>query len=102
MWEGAGIFRNAADLNKTLDTIGHLSHSDIRAESSRNLAECCIVRNMCLTASLICRSALIRQETRGAHVRTDIKQIHDAQHSPFGHTYLSLFHEGIEQKGAGT
>jgi fumarate reductase (CoM/CoB) subunit A len=102
MWVGAGIFRNAADLNKTLETIGHLSHADIRAESSRNLAECCIVRNMCLTASLICRSALIREETRGAHVRTDIQQIHDAQHSPFGHTYLSLLHDGIEQKGAGS
>ena len=97
MWHGAGIFRNAADLDKTLEIINTLSHADIRAESHRNLAECCIVRNMCLTASLICRSALIRQESRGAHVRTDVKQIHDVEHSPFGHTYLSQSHEGIEQ-----
>ncbi len=97
MWQGAGIFRNATDLNKTLQTINNLSRANIRAESLRNRAECCILRNMCLTASLICRSALIRQESRGAHVRTDVKQTHDAQHSPFGHTYLSLSHEGIEQ-----
>jgi len=97
MWYGAGIFRNATDLDKTLRTINILSCADIRAESHRNLAECCIVRNMCLTASLICRSSLIRQESRGAHVRTDVKQIHDAQHSPFGHTYLSQSHEGIER-----
>ena len=97
MWQGAGIFRNATDLNKTLETIKTLSHANIRAESYRNLAECCIVRNMCLTASLICRSALIRQESRGAHVRTDVKQTHDPQHSPFGHTFLSQSHEGIEQ-----
>jgi fumarate reductase (CoM/CoB) subunit A len=99
MWHGAGIFRNATDLDKTLKTINILSHADIRSESQRNLAECCIVRNMCLTASLICRSALIRQESRGAHVRTDVKQIHDAQHSPFGHTYLSQSHEGIQKLG---
>jgi fumarate reductase (CoM/CoB) subunit A len=97
MWLGAGIFRNATDLDKTLETINTLSHANIRAESHRNLAECCIVRNMCLTASLICRSALIRQESRGAHVRTDVKQTHDPQHSPFGHTFLSQSHEGIEQ-----
>jgi fumarate reductase (CoM/CoB) subunit A len=102
MWQGAGIFRNATDLNQTLETINILSHANIRAESLRNLAECSIVQNMCLTASLICRSALIRKESRGAHVRTDVKQTHDAQHSPFGHTYLSLLHEGIEQNGAGT
>jgi fumarate reductase (CoM/CoB) subunit A len=97
MWLGAGIFRNATDLNSTLESINNLSHADIRSESARNLTECCIVRNMCMTASLICRSALIRKESRGAHVRTDVKQIHDAQHSPFGHTYISLCHEGIEQ-----
>jgi fumarate reductase (CoM/CoB) subunit A len=100
MWQGAGIFRNATDLNKTLGTVNTLSHAKIRADSPRNLAECSIVQNMCLTASLICRSALIRNESRGAHVRRDVKQTHDAQHSPFGHTYISLFHEGIELKEA--
>ncbi len=79
MWQGAGIFRNATDLNKTLETINNLSHANIRAESLRNLAECSIIQNMCLTASLICRSALIRKESRGAHVRMDVKQTHDAR-----------------------
>jgi fumarate reductase (CoM/CoB) subunit A len=78
MWRGAGIFRNAADLSKTLEIINHLPVTGIRADSQRNLSECCIVRNMCLTASLICRSALIRNESRGAHVRVDIPQSHDA------------------------
>jgi fumarate reductase (CoM/CoB) subunit A len=102
MWQGAGIFRNATDLTQTLETINTLSHANIHAESLRNLAECCIIQNMCLTASLICRSALIRNESRGAHVRRDVKQTHDAQPSPFGHTYISLCHEGIEKSGAGT
>jgi len=97
MWRGAGIFRNATDLNKTLEIVNTLSLANLRAESSRNLAECCIVRNMCLTASLICRSALIRQESRGAHVRVDIPQTHDARHSPFNHTFISPSGSGIEK-----
>ena len=97
MWRGAGIFRTATDLNNTLEIINTLSLANIRAESCQNLAECCIVRNMCLTSSLICRSALIRQESRGAHVRVDIPQTHDARHSPFNHTFVSPQRNGIEK-----
>ena len=97
MWRGAGIFRNATDLHKTLEIVNNLSLANLRAESPRNFAECCIIRNMCLTASLICRSALIRQESRGAHVRVDIPQTHDAQHSPFNHTFISPSRNGIEK-----
>jgi fumarate reductase (CoM/CoB) subunit A len=97
MWKGAGIFRNAADLSETLATCIRLSSSDLKAVSARTLAECCTVQNMCLTASLICRSALLRPESRGAHVRTDIRQSHDAMTSPFSHTYISPFREGIER-----
>jgi len=98
MWQGAGIFRNAGDLDKTLRTIRQLSAVNLRAASLRNLAECCIVQNMCLTASLICRSALQRKESRGAHVRTDIPQSYGAEHSPFGHTFISQSREGIENR----
>jgi fumarate reductase (CoM/CoB) subunit A len=98
MWQGAGIFRNAKDLEKTLRTIRQLSAVNLRAASVRNLAECCIVQNMCLTASLVCRSALQRKESRGAHVRTDISQAYDAEHSPFSHTFVSQSREGIENR----
>jgi len=98
MWKGAGIFRNAADLSKTLEIINCLPLAGIRAESPRNLTECCIVRNMCLTASLICRSALIRKESRGAHVRVDVPQTYESRQSPFGHTHISQTREGIEKK----
>lgn len=96
MWHGAGIFRTANDLRSTLETAHRLSRSVLWAASARNLTECCTVRNMCLTASLICKSALLRRESRGAHVRTDIHQTHDAEHSPFSHTYISQTREGIE------
>jgi fumarate reductase (CoM/CoB) subunit A len=98
MWKGAGIFRTAADLNATLAVIARLSLVALRAESARNLIECCTVENMCLTASLVCRSALLRPESRGAHVRTDISQTWDARRSPYAHTYVSQVREGIEKK----
>jgi fumarate reductase (CoM/CoB) subunit A len=99
MWDGAGIFRNAHDLKRTLSTANILADKPIRAQTPRNLAECCITENMCLAASLICRSALLREESRGAHVRTDVNQSHDAEHSPFGHTYISKKGQGIERRG---
>jgi fumarate reductase (CoM/CoB) subunit A len=98
MWYGAGIFRNAQDLEKTLQSTRQFSTVRLRAASARNLAECCIVQNMCLTASLICRGALLRTESRGAHVRKDIPQTYDAEHSPYGHTYVSQAREGIEAR----
>jgi fumarate reductase (CoM/CoB) subunit A len=98
MWDGANIFRNATDLKKALAAAGVLADKPIKAETSRNLAECCTVENMCLTASLICRSGLIREESRGAHVRTDIPQTYDAGHSPFGHTFISKKGQGIEER----
>ena len=101
MWKGAGIFRTAAELRETLGIVTHLSKANIRADSAQNFAECCILENMCLTASLICRSALIREESRGAHVRRDVQQKHEAQNSPFSHTFLSQSREGIESREAG-
>jgi fumarate reductase (CoM/CoB) subunit A len=98
MWNGAGIFRNADDLTKTLETVNQLAKISLRAETPRNFLDCCVVRNMCQTASLICRSALIRKESRGAHVRVDIAQKWDGANSPFGHTFISREHEGIENR----
>jgi len=98
MWEGAGIFRNAADLTRTLATAHVLSDKPLRSQTPRNLVECCTVQNMCLTASLICRSALIREESRGAHVRKDITAFYEAEHSPFGHTFIAKNRQGIERR----
>ena len=98
MWEGANIFRTETGLKKALAAADILADKPLKAETARNLAECCTVENMCLVASIICRSALIREESRGAHVRKDIPQTHDAGHSPFGHTFISKKRQGIENR----
>ncbi len=95
MWQGAGIFRDEAGLRGALAVAERLLQAPLRAVSSSGPAECCIVRNMCLTSVLICRSALIRPESRGADMRLDLVQDWDAKHSPYGHTYISKDREGI-------
>lgn len=99
MWQGVNIFRKDAELRHARATIDQLSQAALHAETPQNLADCCIVRNMCQAASLITRSALLRLESRGAHMRVDVQQKWDAQHSPFSHTYISHNREGIESAG---
>jgi len=96
MWEGAGIFRTGSDLEKTLEIINHLSTLKLKAANRYNLLDCCTVQNMLTTASLVVRGAILRKESRGAHVRKDVTQAWDVSTSPYRHTYLSLCDAGIE------
>jgi len=101
MWTGAGIFRTAEGLTGALAEIREISAQHPRAAYQSNLIECCTLENMCLTASLVVRAALMRRESRGAHVRQDVDTTWAPGESPYGHSYLSLEREGIERVGAG-
>jgi fumarate reductase (CoM/CoB) subunit A len=96
MWEGAGIFRTGSELENTLEIINHLSTLKLKAATPCNLLDCCTVQNMLTTASLVVRGAILRKESRGAHVRKDVTQAWEASASPYRHTYLSLCDAGIE------
>ncbi|WP_292364474.1 MULTISPECIES: fumarate reductase (CoM/CoB) subunit TfrA [unclassified Methanoculleus] len=98
MWNQAGIFRSAPDLRTALGHVRRLADKRLCAASTANLLECCTIRNMCTTASLIVRCALLRPENRGAHVRLDAEVVTDPATSPFSHTYVSLAREGIERR----
>ncbi len=102
MWEGAGISRNVQDLERTLVDVEKLGKKKLLAHSPQNRAECFTVQNMCLVASLVIRSALLRGESRGAHLRTDVFQSWDAANSPYGHTYISQNRAGIEERKVST
>lgn len=100
MWNQAGIFRNSPDLATALTSVRRLADRRLFAASTANIPECCTVRNMCITASLIVRCALLRPENRGAHMKNDIDIVTwEPGKSPFGHTYVSLTREGIEGRG---
>lgn len=96
MWEGAGIFRTASSLQRTKAILDESSSASLQAVTAETCIECFTARNLCCAASLVVRSALLRPESRGAHVRRDITQEWDAATSPFGHTYISRLREGIE------
>lgn len=96
MWEGAGVFRTASSLQRTKAILDEASSASLQAVTAETCIECFTARNLCCAASLVVRSALLRPESRGAHLRRDITQEWDAATSPYGHTYISRLREGIE------
>ena len=98
MWRGAGIFRSKVVLEETKVGLDHLSRKKLKAVDPSGLIDCCITRNMIDTARLIVTAALLRDESRGAHVRTDIIQDWDSKNSPFGHTILTRTGATIERR----
>ena len=75
MWKGAGIVRSGDVLRKTLKHLGEMQ-SRLPAENSRRARE---AANLLQTGMLIVRSALAREESRGAHYRTDFPVHNDAR-----------------------
>ncbi len=80
MWRDAGLLRDGEGLKRALVCIASLrergASPDIRAEPTRTAAE---TRNLLNVAELIARSALAREESRGAHCRNDFPARDDAQ-----------------------
>lgn len=68
MWEKVGILREGRDLKDALRHLMHLgSHFKV---PSANRTECELV-NLITVAELIIVSAMVREESRGAHYRSD-------------------------------
>jgi L-aspartate oxidase len=74
MWQGAGIERDAATLQRTVAELGH-----IRASVSRHRSE---LDSMALVAELVLAAASVRTESRGAHCRTDFPQASSCWRQP--------------------
>ena len=70
MWDNAGILRTEESLLKGLDLIYNLKNRFGRTTRCLNKDEY-EFRNMLTVAQLIIKSALKRQESRGAHCRLD-------------------------------
>jgi L-aspartate oxidase len=75
MWSKAGVIRGGAGLSQALENINRWS-SDSGLFSTRREIE---GLNLLTIADLICRSALAREESRGAHYRTDFPQRNDSK-----------------------
>lgn len=71
MWFNAGIIRNQDSLNEALKTLKDLTDTRTKVTSFTDLIRFLEFRNMGVIGEMVCRSALERTETRGAHFRTD-------------------------------
>jgi len=70
MWERVGIVRSGETLEEAASTLAAWERN-LKKASDRSSYE---LNNLVLTARLVTEAALIRQESRGAHFRTDYPQ----------------------------
>jgi fumarate reductase (CoM/CoB) subunit A len=96
MWDGAGIYRTASALTVAREAILDLSSAQLSARSGTEILDAWTGQNMLLVAGMILDGALMRQESRGAHVRTDCAVRWSVLDSPYGHTRISPLYRGIE------
>lgn len=76
MWEKAGIIRSAASLDAALTRIEALQTQSktCRAESPVQLMRRLDLDHMLRVSKMVCKAALCRTESRGAHYRSDCPQ----------------------------
>jgi succinate dehydrogenase / fumarate reductase flavoprotein subunit/fumarate reductase flavoprotein subunit len=83
MWERVGIVRSGEKLNQALDEISTLRNRAKKMTTPGGRAfnltwqQALDMRNMLLASELIARSALQREESRGAHYREDFTKMDD-------------------------
>lgn len=75
MWQNVGIVRHGKKLRDVISQLEDLADHPLSA----NCRRCCEARNILETGLLIARSALAREESRGAHYRTDFPVHNDAK-----------------------
>jgi fumarate reductase (CoM/CoB) subunit A len=73
MWYKAGILRSRESLAAALQEILSLERETefIKVKNPRGLWKAIELRNTLAVSEMICRAALLREESRGAHYRTD-------------------------------
>ena len=75
MWDDVGIVRSGESLRRAIDGLRMLRAGDTSLPDRRSYE----IRNLHTVALLIARSALAREESRGAHYRTDFPDHDDAR-----------------------
>ena len=71
MWQGCGVVRDADGLRETMTTVAEIAASPVTPTALRQAAT---------TAGLVCRAALLREESRGAHTRADFPSTTETWH----------------------
>ena len=77
MWDHAGIIKNADGLSKAQTLLLSLKKEKLPGVSGKNLFHALETQNLLLTAEMIVRAALAREESRGSHRRSDFPHAND-------------------------
>lgn len=77
MWRAMGVRRDAENLHEAEENIARWSRYVLNCQFSN--PEGWELQNMLLVARLMIRSALLREESRGCHLRTDFPERNDAE-----------------------
>jgi succinate dehydrogenase/fumarate reductase flavoprotein subunit len=85
MWDRVGALRDATELSAAVADLEDLADQarslrcGLERRQNMDVLDALELRLMLLTAGIVARSALCRQETRGAHVRADYPERDDAR-----------------------
>jgi fumarate reductase (CoM/CoB) subunit A len=71
MWEQVGIVRNKKDLEKAISAFEQIKSELLPRIAGDNIFAALEATNLLLTGELVARAALAREESRGAHFRSD-------------------------------
>jgi succinate dehydrogenase/fumarate reductase flavoprotein subunit len=74
LWDKAGIIRNQSGLQAAIESFTKMRRENLpeaRTGASKEILEKLEMENALLVGEMISRSALLREETRGAHYRKD-------------------------------
>jgi succinate dehydrogenase/fumarate reductase flavoprotein subunit len=76
MWEKGGIIRSADSLGEALARIEEIQtlSKKCRADNPVQLIRRLDLHNMLLVSTMVCKAALSRDESRGAHYQSDYTQ----------------------------
>ena len=77
MWLNAGIIRDRQSLDRALERIVDWKDMAQVVQTPADLIRCLELGNMLLVGEMVCRSAIERTESRGAHFRSDYPQEND-------------------------
>jgi L-aspartate oxidase len=75
MWKEAGIVRTGSGLKQAITRLEEMGAQVSHSQSRREFE----ARNLQIAGLLVARSALAREESRGAHYRTDFPDHNDAK-----------------------
>ena len=74
MWDGVGIVRSGKELERVVSVLSTW-HKSLKEPADRPSYE---LANLVLAGRIMSEAALIREESRGAHFRTDFPKPSDA------------------------